>query len=89
MPRNLYDQNDNFYREGFPHGVAGSVSVDIGATAIALARYLSAVGVILLAAAVAINRERGESVLIGTAAATVLISFFALFHDLQLPNSDA
>ncbi|MDQ6701874.1 MAG: hypothetical protein M3Z96_01600 [Pseudomonadota bacterium] len=67
---------------GFPHGVVGSVSVDIGATAIALARYLSAIGAILLAAAVAINRERAEVVLIGTAAATVLISFAALFHDL-------
>jgi len=67
---------------GFPHGVEGSVSVDIGATAIALARYLSAVGAILLAAAVAINRERAESVLIGAAAAAVLISFAVLFHDL-------
>jgi hypothetical protein len=64
---------------GFPHGVAGSISIDIGATAIALARYLSAVGAILLAAAVAINRDRAESVLIGTAASTVLISFAALF----------
>lgn len=67
---------------GFPHGVAGTVSVDIGATAIALARYLSAIGAIVLAAAVAINRERAESVLLGAAAATVLISFAALFHDL-------
>ncbi|MGH6795023.1 MAG: hypothetical protein ACREDH_07450 [Methylocella sp.] len=67
---------------GFPHGVAGSVSVDIGATAIALARYLSAIGAILLAAAVAINRERAESVLLGAAAATVLISLAALLHDL-------
>jgi hypothetical protein len=67
---------------GFPHGVAGSISIDIGATAIALARYLSAVGAILLAAAVAINRDRAESVLIGTAAATVLISLAALFDEL-------
>ncbi|MGH6812497.1 MAG: hypothetical protein ACREDM_09165 [Methylocella sp.] len=67
---------------GFPHGVVGSVSVDIGATAIALARYLSAIGAILLAAAVAINRERAESVLIATAASAVLISFAALLHDL-------
>jgi hypothetical protein len=67
---------------GFPRGIAGSISVDIGATAIALARYLSAVGSILLSAAVAINRERAESILLGTAAATVLISFAALTDDL-------
>ncbi|MGH6842470.1 MAG: hypothetical protein ACREDV_10335, partial [Methylocella sp.] len=66
---------------GFPRGVAGSISVDIGATAIALARYLSAAAAILLSAAVAINRERAESVLLGAAAATVLISFAALLHD--------
>lgn len=67
---------------GFPQGVAGSISVDIGATAIALARYLSAAGAILLSAAVTINRERAESVLLGAAAASVLISFAALMHDL-------
>ncbi len=67
---------------GFPHGITGSVSIDIGATVIALVRYLSALGAIVLAAAVAINRDRAESVLIGTAAAAALISFFALFDEL-------
>lgn len=67
---------------GFQRGILGSISVDVGATAIALVRYLSAVGMILLAAAVATNRERAESVLIGATAATVLISFACLLHDL-------
>ena len=67
---------------GFPRGITGSISVDIGATAIALVRYLSAVGMVVLAAAVAINRERAESVLIGATAATVFISFAMLLHDL-------
>jgi hypothetical protein len=67
---------------GFRHGIAGSISIDVGATALALVRYLSAVGVILLAAAVATNRERAESVLFGVTGATVLISFASLLHDL-------
>jgi hypothetical protein len=41
---------------------------------------------VLLAAAVAINRERAESVLIGTTAAAVLISFACLVQDLFLQN---
>jgi hypothetical protein len=67
---------------GFQHGIAGSISVDVGATALALVRYLSAVGVVLLAAAVATNRERAESVLFGVTGATVLISFASLLHNL-------
>jgi hypothetical protein len=67
---------------GFRHGITGSISVDVGATSIALVRYLSAVGMVLLAAAVAVNRERAESILIGATAATVFISFACLLHDL-------
>ncbi len=59
---------------GFPHGVSGSVSVDIGATAMALARYLSFVGVALLATAVTLNRDRAEAVLVGLTVVTVLIA---------------
>jgi hypothetical protein len=44
---------------GFPRGITGSVSVDTGATAIALARYLSVVGAVVLAAAVASDRFSG------------------------------
>jgi hypothetical protein len=67
---------------GFRHGITGSISVDVGATAIALVRYLSAAGMVLLAAAVAINRERAESVLFGATAAAVFISFASLLHEL-------
>lgn len=66
---------------GFPHGISGSISVDIGATAIALVRYLSTVGMVMLAAGVAVNRERAKSVLIGATAAAILISFAMLLHD--------
>ena len=68
---------------GFPHGVAGSISVDIGASAIALVRYLSFVGVILLASAVTINRDRAELALVSLTAATVLISFVVIYADIS------
>jgi len=67
---------------GFPHGVAGSISVDIGATALTLMRYLTAAGMVLLAATVTIKRERAESVLLGTTVAVVAISLIGLFHNL-------
>jgi hypothetical protein len=51
----------------------GSISIDVGATAVALCRYLSAVGVLLLAAALAIDRRRAERVLLVLVAATVVI----------------
>jgi hypothetical protein len=66
---------------GFQRGITGSISVDIGATAIALVRYLTAVGMVALTAAVAINRERAESVLIAATAATVFISVASLLRD--------
>ena len=67
---------------GFRNGIIGSISVDVGATAIALVNYLSAAGVLLLTAAVAINRNRAESILIGTTAAVVFIAFACLLQDL-------
>jgi len=67
---------------GFRHGVNGSITVDIGATAIALVRYLSFVGVVLLATAATINRDRAESVLVSLTAATVLIALIAASSDL-------
>lgn len=67
---------------GFRNGVHGAISVDIGATAIALVRYLSIVGVVLLTAALTINRDRAESVLVSLTAATALIAFAVACADL-------
>jgi len=67
---------------GFRNGITGSISVDVGATAIALVNYLSAAGMLLLTAAVAINRNRAESILISTTAAVVFIAFACLLQDL-------
>ena len=48
----------------------------------ALVSYLSAVGMVVLAAAVAINRDRAKSLLIGATAVTVFISLASLLRDL-------
>ncbi len=61
-------------KPALPAVAAGSISVDTGATAIALVRYLTLVGALLLATAVTINRDRAETVLICLAAATSLIT---------------
>jgi hypothetical protein len=67
---------------GFRNGVHGAISIDIGATAIALVRYLSIVGVVLLTATLTINRDRAESVLVSLTAATVLIALAVACSDL-------
>ncbi|VTZ50085.1 conserved membrane hypothetical protein [Methylocella tundrae] len=61
-------------KAGFPSPVSGSITVDIGATAMALVSYLTLVGAILLATAVTINRDRAEIVLITLTGATTLLS---------------
>jgi len=64
------------------HGVRSSISIDIGATAMSLVRYLSIVGFMILTCAVTISRERAELVLIAATAASVLIAFLVFCHDL-------
>lgn len=67
---------------GFSHPPTGSISVDIGATALALARYATLVGAFLLTAALTINRERAETVLVALAGAATLCA--ALVIGLEL-----
>jgi hypothetical protein len=59
---------------GFSHNVTGSITVDTGATAIALVRYLCFVGIVLISTALSISRDRAESILIGLTIATGLIA---------------
>ncbi|PNG27339.1 hypothetical protein [Methylocella silvestris] len=61
-------------KAGFPTPIWGSISVDIGATALALVRYLSLVGALLLTTALTINRDRAEVTLTAVTAAATLIS---------------
>jgi hypothetical protein len=68
------------------HPIAGSISIDVGATLLSLARYLSAMAIGLVAAAVAINRRTAEWLLFALTAATTLIALVALmasFSDLK------
>ncbi|MGO9673857.1 MAG: hypothetical protein ACLPSF_06760 [Methylocella sp.] len=69
-------------RAGFSTPVAGSISVDIGATALALLRYLTLVGAMLLAIAATINRDRAEIVLIALTAAATAISLAQLASEI-------
>lgn len=70
-------------RGGFSTPVAGSISVDIGATALALLRYLTLIGAMLLATAATINRDRAEAVLIALTAATTAISLTQLAAEIM------
>lgn len=63
------------------HPVGGSISIDPGATLIALIRYLSTLAVLLIAAAVAVDRQRAEEILFATVGATALIATVILSHD--------
>jgi hypothetical protein len=61
--------------------VGGSISIDAGATLIALCRYLSAAAVALVAAAVAVDRQRAERMLFALVAATGVIAAATIAHD--------
>jgi hypothetical protein len=55
------------------YSVAGTISVDLGASLIALGQYLSVIAVAFLSAAVAVDRQRAEWILFAlTAAATAV-----------------
>ena len=58
--------------------LAGSISIDPGATLISLARYLSAVAIAFVAAAVAVDRRRAEWILFALTAATTIIALMVL-----------
>lgn len=60
------------------HPLAGAISIDPGATLIALMRYLSTIAIALIAAAVAIDRQRAEWALFALMASTTLVAMMAL-----------
>ena len=64
------------------HPLAGSISIDFGASVMALGLYLSIVAVALLSAAVAVDRQRAAWILFTLMGATALIALILLFHDL-------
>lgn len=62
--------------------LGGRISIDLGATLISLVRYLSAVAIAFVAAAVTIDRRRAELLLLALTATTTLVALMALAIDL-------
>lgn len=60
----------------------GSISISPGDTLIALARYLSACGLFFVVAAVTIDRQRAETLLLWLAGMTTLLALTLIVHNL-------
>jgi hypothetical protein len=59
--------------------IAGSISIDTGATLISLGRYLSTAAIVFLATAVAADRQRAEWVLSALTAAMTFIALVVIY----------
>lgn len=68
------------------HRVIGGISVDLGSSLIGLGRYLFLCAVVLVAAAVGIDRSRAESLLFALAAASTIIASLSIAYHLLAPN---
>jgi hypothetical protein len=64
------------------HPIAGTISVDPGASVVALGQYLSLTAVAFLSAAVAVDRQRAEWILFALTGSVTSIALIALLHDL-------
>jgi hypothetical protein len=68
--------------EALDTSISGHISIDLGATLIGLIRYLTAVGLLVAAAVVAIDRTRAEWLLHWLTAATGFLAAVLIAHDL-------
>ena len=66
--------------------IVGTISVDPGASVVALGQYFSLSAVALLSAALAVDRQRAEWILFALTGAVTVIALIALFHDLLFPR---
>ena len=64
------------------HPVLGTMSVDLGASVIALGQYLSMMAVAFLSAAVAVDRRRADWVLFALTAAGTIIALISVMSEL-------
>jgi hypothetical protein len=69
------------------HPVAGGISVDPGASVIALGQYLSVIAVAFLSATVAVDRQRAEWLLFSLTAAVTTIALITVTYDFFLPGA--
>ncbi len=72
--------------EALGRPLAGAISIDPGASVIALSQYLSMTGVAFLSAAVALDRQRAEWLLFGLAGACAVIALIVSMHDVFFPG---
>ena len=68
------------------HTIAGTVSVDAGASVLSLSQYIVLASVTLLSAAIAIERGRAEVLLFTLTYAVTLIAVITLTHAWLLPS---
>ena len=68
--------------EALGQSLAGSITVDPGATLVSLARYNSVIAITFVAAAVAINRHHAERILFTLTAATTMIASLVIVERL-------
>ncbi|MGP0083554.1 MAG: hypothetical protein ACLP0B_07990 [Steroidobacteraceae bacterium] len=64
------------------HPVTGAISIDIGASVMALGQYLTIAAIAFWAGAVAVDRQRAEWILFSLMAATALIGLLMVADDL-------
>jgi hypothetical protein len=64
------------------HPMIGAISIDIGASVMALGKYVSIVAIAFWAAAVAVDRQRAESILFSLLAASTLTALTVLIWKL-------
>ena len=68
------------------HTIAGTVSVDAGASVLSLGQYIVLAGITLLSAAIAIERGRAEVLLFTLTYAVTMIAVITLTHAWLLPS---
>jgi hypothetical protein len=64
------------------HRIAGSITIDTGATLMMLGQYLTIAAVGLLSAAVAADRQRAEWILLSLTGASALMALIVTTHDM-------
>jgi hypothetical protein len=62
--------------------IAGSITIDLGATLVAICRYFSAIAILFVAVAVTIDRMRAEWVLFWLVGVTTLAAVVQIIHNL-------
>ena len=62
------------------HPLADTISIDLGASILALGQYLSTIAVVFLSAAIAVDRRRAEWLLFALSGACTLIGLIVLMH---------